>query len=273
MAFAAGAAAVVLTIVGVGFLSGLPNQPALGDPALTPTVTPTPDTRSSSPTAQPFSDSMWPQSSFDEVQRAQELADAGDPDYTWQVAPSLICTRRGPRNLAMSKSSTGSSVRCWAGSRSCYAPFLESDINGVIGAHTDLRYLRCAPGRTNPLYPPGPEPEKGELCAPTLDDLRYETVSLDLAQLDRQGRDGIWVVNQWRLTAPFAQADPAVVEAQATERLEEFLARASPAQAPRGTWGSSARLTFRSSTPPRRVPHTSDTRSSASRGRSGPTAT
>ena len=88
----------------------------------------------------------------------------------------------------------------------------------------DQRYLRCAPGRTNPLYPPGPEPDWGELCAPTLDDLRYESVSLDLAQLDRQGRDGIWVVNRWKMTAPFAQADPAAVEAQATERLEEFLA-------------------------------------------------
>jgi hypothetical protein len=32
------------------------------------------------------------------------------------------------------------------------------------------------------------------------------------------------VVNRWRLTAPFAQADPVAVEAQATQRLEEFLA-------------------------------------------------
>ena len=64
----------------------------------------------------------------------------------------------------------------------------------------------------------------GELCAPTLDDLRYESVSLDLDQLDREGPDGIWVVNRWRLTAPFAQADPVAVEAQARERLEEFLA-------------------------------------------------
>jgi hypothetical protein len=51
-----------------------------------------------------------------------------------------------------------------------------------------------------------------------------ESVSLDLAQLDRQGRDGIWVVNRWRLTEPFAQADSVIEEAQATERLEEFLA-------------------------------------------------
>ena len=49
-------------------------------------------------------------------------------------------------------------------------------------------------------------------------------MSLDLAQLDREGRAGIWVVNRWELTAPFEQSDPAVVEAQATERLEAFLA-------------------------------------------------
>jgi hypothetical protein len=92
------------------------------------------------------------------------------------------------------------------------------------GALPDQRYLRCAPGRTNPLYPPAPEPEMGEMCAPTLDDLRYESVSLDLAQFERQGRDGIWVVNRWRLTAPFLQADPAVVEAQIRDRLDEWLA-------------------------------------------------
>jgi hypothetical protein len=89
----------------------------------------------------------------------------------------------------------------------------------------DVRYVRCAPGRTNPLYPPQPDSEEpGESCAPTLDDLRYESVSLDLAQLDRQGGDGIWVVNRWEMTAPFAQADPAAEEAQGRERLEEFLA-------------------------------------------------
>ena len=85
------------------------------------------------------------------------------------------------------------------------------------GGYTDIRFLRCAPGRTNPLYP-------GELCAPTLDDLNYESVSIDLAQLDRQGSGGIWVVDRWGMTAPFAQADPAVAEAKATERLVEFLA-------------------------------------------------
>ena len=48
------------------------------------------------------------------------------------------------------------------------------------GALPDQRYLRCAPGRTNPLYPPQPDSEQpGESCAPTLDDFPYESVSLD----------------------------------------------------------------------------------------------
>ena len=84
----------------------------------------------------------------------------------------------------------------------------------VDGALTDQRYLRCAPGPTNPLYPPRPDSDQpGESCAPTIDDLRYESVSLDLAQLDRQDANGISVVSRWRLTAPFAQADPVAVEA------------------------------------------------------------
>ena len=101
---------------------------------------------------------------------------------------------------------------------------------------TDQRYLRCAPGRTNPLYPPGPEPEnRGELCTPTIDDLHYESVSLDLAQLDRQGPEGIWVVNGWRLTVPFTQADPVVVEARPRNAWRSSSPHESPAKAPKGT--------------------------------------
>ena len=33
----------------------------------------------------PKSVGMWPQSTLEEVRAAQALADAGDPDYTWQV--------------------------------------------------------------------------------------------------------------------------------------------------------------------------------------------
>ena len=174
---------------------------------------------------------MWPQSTLEEVRAAQERADAGDPDYTWQVGAQL--TEDDPfahvdelelvdRFLREVLGWEAYLFNGWEG-----GDFNES-IGGtdgwVDGALTDQRYLRCTPGRTNPLYPPQPDRAPGESCAPTLDDLRYESVSLDLTQLDRRGSSGIWVVNEWRLTAPFAQADPAVVETEVTERLEEFLA-------------------------------------------------
>jgi hypothetical protein len=172
----------------------------------------------------PLSAAMWPQSNLEEVQQAQESADAGDPDYTWQVDPRLFTDdswieEHGQIELV---DRFLREVLGWE----AYAlnPFEGMARNGVYDVFYDQRYLRCAPDRTNPLYPPGPEPAWGELCAPTLDDFRYESVSLDLAQLARQASDGIWVVSSWRPTAPFAQADPVAAEANATERLEEFLA-------------------------------------------------
>jgi hypothetical protein len=173
-----------------------------------------PDVPSPEPTT---SGGMWPQTSLEEVRRAQERADAGDPDYTWQHGP-----RFHPLNAPVAGVQLElvdrfiREVLGWEAYR--INDFVGGDGDGWgDGDLTDQRYLRCAPSRTNPLYP-------DESCAPTIDDLHYETVSLDIAQLDRQGRDGIWVVSGWRLTAPFTQADPAVVEAQARQRLEEFLA-------------------------------------------------
>ncbi|HET9248705.1 MAG TPA: hypothetical protein VFP13_02025 [Actinomycetota bacterium] len=164
-----------------------------------------------------ISGGMWPQTSLNEVRQAQERADAGDPDYAWQVGPRVLNVDEEVKfelfDRFLREVLGWESYRFFeAGTRS---DGLRPD-NSLQGTVTGQRYLRCAPGRTNPLYP-------DESCAPTLDDLRYETVSVDIAQLGRQGRDGIWVVSGWRLTA-FAQADPAAVEAQATEHLEEFLA-------------------------------------------------
>ena len=184
-------------------------------------------------TAEPStSGGMWPQSTLDEVRAAQVLADAGDPAYTWQIGAQL--TEDDPWAHVDELELVDRFLREVLGWEAYLfngregGDFNES-IGGtdgwVDGALTDQRFLRCAPGRANPLYPPQPDSEQpGDSCAPTLDDLRYESVSLDLAQLAHQGLDGIWVVNDWRLTAPFAQADPAVVEAQATERLDAFLA-------------------------------------------------
>ena len=173
---------------------------------------------------------MWPQSTLDEVRAAQKRADAGDPDYTWQLR-ALVAPEEYSEHIDLElvdrflREVLGWEAYLFNGSASGGDTSFDADGRPDDGTLTDHRYVRCAPGRTNPLYPPQPGSEQpGELCAPTIDDLLYESVSLDLAQLDRQGREGIWVVNRWNLTGPFAQADPAVVEAQAKERLEEFLA-------------------------------------------------
>jgi hypothetical protein len=39
-------------------------------------------------------------------------------------------------------------------------------------------------------------------CAPTIDEFRYETVTFDISQPDRQGPSGIWVVDQWKMLPP-----------------------------------------------------------------------
>jgi hypothetical protein len=179
---------------------------------------PSPDS-SSLPTV---SDRMWPQSSLDEIREAQERADADDPDYTWQVDAQLA-----------SLDYPGTWDRLYDGQVELVDRFLREELgweaymqNVFVGGsdHSliDQQFLRCAPGQTNPLYPPQPSRDGGESCAPTIDELTYESVSLDLVQPDRRGPGGIWVVSNWRATT-FGQVDPAVAEAQAAERLERFL--------------------------------------------------
>jgi hypothetical protein len=79
-------------------------------------------------------------------------------------------------------------------------------------------YIRCAPGGTDPLYPD--DPEAG--CAPTLDELRYETVKIHVAQLDRKGPMGIWVVTGWEMIGPAEQTAPPS-DADITASLGAFL--------------------------------------------------
>ena len=220
IALAAAAAAVVVALVSIVRIHDEPDPADVPQPTVTtPPTTPPPTTTVSS-----TSGGMWPQSTLDEVRAAQERADAGDPDYTWQVAPQL--SKDDPEAHVELEL-----VDRFLGEVLGWEAYQFNEVEGGDGDGwedgdlTDQRYLRCAPGRTNPLYPPQPDSEQpGESCAPTIDDLRYESVSLDLAQLDRHGRDGIWVVSGWELTAPFRQVDPAVVEAQGRERLEGFLA-------------------------------------------------
>lgn len=171
---------------------------------------------------------MWPQSSIEEVREAQELADAGEPAYTWQVDPQLASEEGWAHLNDPGAEIVERFLREELGwEEFVFDVFQEQhgpvDSSGAGGFHRGVVFLRCAPGETNPLYPVDTDQLPAARCAPTIDELRYETVSLDLSQLGRLGPDGIWVVSGWRMIAPFTQADPQIVEAEATAHLEDFL--------------------------------------------------
>jgi hypothetical protein len=168
-------------------------------------------------------EAMWPQTSPEEVRQAQELADAGDPRYTWQVDPALV-----------------GGAAPW-GAEIFDRFFREvlgweefSEIGGYAygeggGLYDELVFIRCGPGRTNPLYPDDPE---GRGCAPTIDDFRYETAMLTIEQPASRGPSGIWVVTGWKMLQPgeprslFDRLDP-----DFTGRQVEQVAPPSDAQA------------------------------------------
>jgi hypothetical protein len=141
---------------------------------------------------------MWPQSNLEEVEEAQGRADAGDPDYTWQV----------DANLAAGGDPWGAEI---------FAQFIEDELgweaweagafDGWLGADAggseEVIFIRCAPGQTNPLaslYTDAPPEVRG--CAPTIDDLSYETVGISVSQPGLQGPSGLWVVTRWETLQP-----------------------------------------------------------------------
>jgi hypothetical protein len=190
------ATAAIILVVGVVALGVYLNRPNV---AVNPSPTP-----SASPST-PASGGMWPQTTMEEIRQAQLRADAGDPDYTWQVDPLLEQHNdEGGRSW----------MRLVEGQPEIADRFLREVLGwdeymvnvyagradgneAADGVYSDIGYLRCAPGEANRL-------EQGDTCKPTLDDLHYETVSIDLAQLDQRGPDGIWIVNGWRMSAPYA---------------------------------------------------------------------
>lgn len=146
-----------------------------------------------------ISDSMWPQSSLDEIREAQGLADAGDPRYTWQLDPELVASQ----DMALYDAEF-------------FTRFLREELgwkefrgipgmNFGQGSFSKVDFVRCASDRTNPLYPNDP---RGGGCAPTIDEVHYETVRIDVAQLDRQGPTGIWVVSRWAMIESMEQVVP-----------------------------------------------------------------
>jgi hypothetical protein len=159
-------------------------------------------------------DGTWPQTTPEQIREAQRLADEGDPDYTWQVAPELAS---GFGSSPGAAEIFGRFLREQLGWESFIQnPFVGGDAyGGLLGTG----FIRCAPGQANTLYPDDP---RAGTCAPTIDGFRYETVSVDVAQLGVQGPSGVWVVTGWRNLPPFQQLTPPS-EAEATALLEAFL--------------------------------------------------
>ena len=205
---ALGGAVVVMAVVFALNLS--PRLGNGGPPTPSSSATASPST-SPGPTA-----SMWPQSTLEEVQAAQKLADAGDPLYTWQVD-------RGRWYQPGQNHPIDADF---------FARFFEEVLgweefrwdeafahpNGLVDG--DVVYIRCAPGGTNPLYPDDPDDPEGG-CGPTIDELRYETVKINVAQLDREDPSGIWVVTGWEMIEPSEQIAPPS-DGEITAFLEAF---------------------------------------------------
>lgn len=149
---------------------------------------------------------MWPQSTLAEVRAAQELADAGDPNYTWQLDADLAAYKDEPYGAEIFARFIEDELG-WDqfASGSSFAGYLVAD----GGDYAGVVFIRCAPGQTNPLnplYSDAPLEIRG--CAPTIDDFTYETVKIDVRQPDRRGASGIWVVERWEIPQQSAP-DPA----------------------------------------------------------------
>jgi hypothetical protein len=145
---------------------------------------------------------MWPQSTLDEVRTAQELADGGNPDYTWQLDAELAADFDPRGTVILTRF-----VEEGLGWEAFAAPPIFGGVYADGGGNVASLFVRCAPGRTNPLsslYADAPA-EMRE-CAPTIDENTYETVWFSLSQLGRQGASGIWVVDQWEVLQ--SKADP-----------------------------------------------------------------
>ena len=192
----------MLAMIGlVAGLIGLTGSP-------TPDSSPTPD-----PSTTPIQTSggMWPQTSLAEVRQAQALADAGEPSVMWQVTGviELQLAQHHPKDapifLRFLEDRLG-----WENYRWDEA-FAHPD--GLVDG--DVVYVRCGDGDAVDRYRASNPRLRG--CAPTSDDGGSETVKINIAQLDRKGPGGIWVVTNWEIIEPATGAGaPSEAEIQAS---------------------------------------------------------
>ena len=156
----------------------------------------------------------WPQASEEEVAEAQLLADAGDPNFTWQLEPNMESLDPGqvPELLARAVQKRFG----WKESA-----LIGPSITAVEGFHAiGFQLVRCDPGKSNPLWPN--DAMLGG-CAPTIDDFTYEMVDMMVAQPAKQGPEGIWVVSAFPPeTGSLTQTAP-ITDDEVAAIVEAFL--------------------------------------------------
>ena len=207
---------VVLTIVLAPTGTDVPPAvTTIPTPTTTPVIPPT--TVSAAEPETPLV--KWPQSSLEEVQEAQELADAGDPNYTWQLEPNMASILMGtgqvdtPEILArLLREEFG-----WEEFALYVIPGNSVESGGIRA--DGIQFIRCEPGKSNPIWPD--DPRFGE-CAPTIDDFHYETVEIYVAQPGKRGPEGIWVASIWGEVDPLEQVAP-LTDAEIAAIVEPFL--------------------------------------------------
>lgn len=160
----------------------------------------------------------WPQTSMEEVQEAQRLADAGDPDFAWQLEPNMESILQGASQDDIPE---------------IIARFLKKELGweefALIGTEEPFQYggfevvgaqlVRCQPGKSNPFWPN--DPVFGG-CAPTIDDFQYESVFVNVTQPDKQGSEGLWVASFLTEAEPFWQIAP-ITDVEIAALMDAFL--------------------------------------------------
>ena len=191
------------------------------------------DTGAVDPVEPPASGEMWPQASLDEVREAQERANAGDPAVAWQVAPAMVNDTAPPGDAAIFTRYL-EQVLGWESVRWGDQVGLTWNADCAGGnagpgcTSYEIGFVRCATGQPNPLYPEDgihgdvPDDVDGTTCAPTLDDVTYETLTVVVSQPVRKGPKGIWVVTDSYPASVFRQTPP-LSQAEVADVVEKFL--------------------------------------------------
>jgi hypothetical protein len=161
---------------------------------------------------------LWPQSNMKEVREAQERADAGDPDYTWQV-DRVLDDGRGPFDAQIFNRFLTEKLG-WDQFRCCKQGFNETLLwsryeTGVV----EQEFVRCGDGSSNTMYPE--DPDDGG-CAPTSGDSGYERVRLAAYQPVDGGPTGIWVIQSSVQQPNFHQVKP-LSDEEIARSIEPYL--------------------------------------------------